>query len=55
MHALRIAPGLVMTVVVAAASHRFLETPLRRYGRRLVDTRRQRRPRVAPEPSAATS
>jgi peptidoglycan/LPS O-acetylase OafA/YrhL len=54
MHAMRIAPGLIMTVVVAAVSHRFVEAPLRRYGRRLIDARSHRLPRVAPEPSPAT-
>jgi peptidoglycan/LPS O-acetylase OafA/YrhL len=55
MHALRVAPGLLMTVAVAAASHHFVEAPLRRYGRRLVAGRRNRLPLATPEPSPAAS
>jgi len=53
MHAMRIAPGLAMTLVVAALSHRLVETPLRRYGRRIVNARRNSLPRAVPEPSPA--
>jgi peptidoglycan/LPS O-acetylase OafA/YrhL len=55
MHAMHVVPGIAMTFLVAAASHRFVEAPLRGYGRSLAGGQTVGRRRTTPTPSPVHS